>query len=280
VTAPVLLDVSDRVATITLNRPKRRNAADPETLEHLLVALRTVRADNRIRVVVLTGADGAFCAGADLTEDAISQLPPDCNRGQGVRWLLEHGWNAAVANIIDLGKPTIAAVSGVAAGGGVGLALACDIVIAADTASFVQPFVPQLAVIPDVGSTWFLPRLIGVARARALMLLGDPLPASTAAAWGMIWQSVPDEQLAATTTSLAARLADLDPEAAARAKVAIVSSIDNGLHDQLALEARWQAELVDRPAFREGVSAFLEKRRPRFDFTSDTQRRSLNEVDG
>jgi 2-(1,2-epoxy-1,2-dihydrophenyl)acetyl-CoA isomerase len=153
----------------------------------------------------------------------------------------------------------------------VGLALACDIVIAADTASFVQPFVPQLAVVPDVGSSWFLPRLIGVARARALMLLGDPLPASTAAAWGMIWQSVPDEQLAATTTSLAARLADLDPEAAARAKAAIVSSIDNGLHDQLALEARWQADLVDRPAFREGVSAFLEKRRPRFDFTSDTK---------
>jgi 2-(1,2-epoxy-1,2-dihydrophenyl)acetyl-CoA isomerase len=159
----------------------------------------------------------------------------------------------------------------VAAGGGVGLALACDIVIAADSASFVQPFVPQLAVVPDVGSSWFLPRLIGVARARALMLLGDPLPASTAAAWGMIWQSVPDEQLAATTTSLAARLADLDPEAAARAKAAIVSSIDNGLHDQLALEARWQADLVDRPAFREGVSAFLEKRRPRFDFTSDTK---------
>ncbi|HEY2448973.1 MAG TPA: enoyl-CoA hydratase-related protein [Mycobacterium sp.] len=270
-TAPVLLDVSDRVATITLNRPKRRNAADPAMLDHLLVALRTVRADNRVRVVVLTGAGGAFCAGADLTEDAISQLPPDCTRGQGVRWLLEHCWNAAVANIIDLGKPTIAAVAGVAAGGGVGLALACDIVIAADTASFVQPFVPQLAVVPDVGSSWFLPRLIGVARARALMLLGDPLPASTAAAWGMIWQSVPDEQLAATTTSLAARLADLDPEAAARAKAAIVSSIDNGLHDQLALEARWQADLVDRPAFREGVSAFLEKRRPRFDFTSDTK---------
>ena len=264
-TAPVLLDVSDRVATITLNRPQRRNAADPAMLDYVLAALRTVRADNRVRAVVLTGAGGAFCAGADLTEDAMSQLPPNCSPGQGIRWLLEHRWNAAVANIVDLGKPTIAAVTGVAAGGGVGLALACDIVIAADTASFVQPFIPKLAVLPDVGSTWFLPRLVGVARARALMLLGDPLPASTAAAWGMIWQSVPDEQLAATTTSLAARLADLDSEAAARAKAAIVSSIDNGLHDQLALEARWQAELVDRPAFREGVSAFLEKRRPCFE---------------
>lgn len=269
-TAPVLLDVSDRVATITLNRPKRRNAADPAMLEHLLTALRSARADNRVRAVVLTGAGGAFCAGADLTEDAMSQLPPDCSPGQGIRWFLEHGWNAVVANITDLGKPTLAAVTGVAAGGGVGLALACDIVIAADSASFVYPFVPQLAVLPDVGSTWFLPRLIGLAQARALMLLGDPLPAGTAAAWGMIWQSVPDERFAATIISTASRLADLDPEAAARAKAAIVSSIDNGLHDQLALEARWQADLVDRPTCREGVSAFLEKRRPRFDFTSDT----------
>jgi 2-(1,2-epoxy-1,2-dihydrophenyl)acetyl-CoA isomerase len=271
VTVPVLLDVSDRVATITLNRPKRRNAADPEMLEHLLVASRTVRADNRVRAVVLTGAGGAFCAGADLTEDSMSQLPPDCSAGRGVRWFLEHGWNAAVTSIIDLGKPTLAAVTGVAAGGGVGLALACDIVIAADSASFVQPFVPNLAVLPDVGSTWFLPRLIGLAQARALMLLGDALPASTAAAWGMIWQSVPDERFAATITSTAARLADLDPEAARRAKKAIISSTDNGLHDQLALEARWQADLVDRPAFREGVSAFLEKRPPRFDPGSDTQ---------
>ncbi len=262
----VRYEVTDRIATITLNRPHRKNAGDPAMLEHLLAALRRARAARDVRAVILTGSGDAFCAGADLTPAGMAQLPQDRSPGQGVRWFLEYGWNAVVSNIVALGKPTVAAVGGVAAGGGVGLALACDIVVAAESATFIQPFVPQLAALPDVGSTWFVPRLVGPARARALMLLGEPLAAATAAQWGLIWRAVPDAELTAATRGIATRLAALDAEAARQLNAALTVSDINGLFTQLALEARWQGELVDRPACAEGVTAFLEKRAP--DFTT------------
>jgi 2-(1,2-epoxy-1,2-dihydrophenyl)acetyl-CoA isomerase len=148
--------------------------------------------------------------------------------------------------------------------------LACDVVIAAESASFTVVFGPKLAIIPDAGCTWFLSRLVGRARARALSLLGDPLPATTAAEWGLIWRAVPDQELPQTAREIAGRLAAMDALAAARINETLDAALHQGLHDQLALEARVQRELINRPGFAEGIAAFVEKRSPRFDAVLET----------
>lgn len=247
---------------MTLNRPEQLNALDAELLETLSLTLRRAKADEDVRVVVITGAGRGFCAGADLSIEnmpATEQLP---NLGAMVQYQMETVWNPLVTTLANLGKPTIAAVNGLAVGAGVGIALACDMVIAAETASFAIVFGPQLAIIPDAGCTWQLTRLLGPARARGLAYLGDPLPARTAADWGLIWQAVPDAELRCTTTTLAGRLASIDPLAANRIRFALDQAIDNDLDAQLALEARIQGELTNRRPFLEGAMRVAKKPLP------------------
>ncbi len=258
----VLYDVAGHVATVTLNRPDVLNAGNRELLAGIQEAVELALGDDDVRSVVLTGAGRGFCAGADLA--AGPWWPEGLTVGEGVGWILEHWWNPTAMMIRNSAKPTVAAVNGVAAGGGVGLALACDVVVAAESASFVQVFGPQLAVVPDVGSTWHLPRLVGLARARALAMLGDPLDAVTAAEWGLVWECVPDAELSGRARALASRLGALDPAVAAAIPRVLAEGLGASLADQLAREAEVNTELGNGPGFAEGVTAFLERRPPRF----------------
>src|SRR5438477_7960846 len=183
---------------ITLNRPERLNALTVEMAAALAAALDDAVADKTCRAILLTGAGRGFCAGQDLTE-IIGASPADLDR------LLAH-YHPLILKIRTLPIPVVCAVNGVAAGAGANLALACDIVLAGEGASFVQAFA-RIGLIPDCGGTWFLPRLVGMARARALAMLAEPLPAATAAEWGMIWRAFPDDQLMTKAQALAARLA-------------------------------------------------------------------------
>src|SRR4051794_9868699 len=194
----ILVDTHPGYRQITLNRPDRLNAPQPEMADAIIAALDDAQADEACRAVLLTGAGRGFCAGQDLT--AIAGADPD-----DIADLLD-AYHPVIEKIRELPLPVVAAVNGVAAGAGCNLALACDIVIAAQSASFVQAFA-RIGLVPDCGGTWFLPRLVGTARARALMMLADPVPAATAAEWGMIWRGVEDDRLTAEAHALAAPLA-------------------------------------------------------------------------
>lgn len=252
---PVIIDRHRGYHCLTLNRPERLNALTVEMAEALAHALDAADADPNCRAVLLTGAGRGFCAGQDLTEIAGK---PALEVGN----LLDH-YNPLIRGIRALRLPVVCAVNGVAAGAGANLALACDIVLAGRSASFVQAFA-RIGLIPDVGGTWILPRLVGPARARALAMLAEPLPAETAAAWGMIWQVVDDERLQTEAHALAARLGNGPSVSFALMKQALDAAEHNDLAAQLQLEARMQIEAADTPDFREGVAAFLAKRPPAF----------------
>jgi 2-(1,2-epoxy-1,2-dihydrophenyl)acetyl-CoA isomerase len=207
---------------------------------------------------MLTGAGRAFCSGQDLRE-RISADGKTTVLGSA----LETYYNPLVRKLRALPFPVVAAVNGVAAGAGANIALACDVVLAARSASFVQAFA-KIGLVPDCGGTWLLPRLIGEARARALSMLADPVPAETAAAWGMIWRAVPDEALMAEAEALAARLAAGPTAALGLIKQALDESAINELEDQLDLEAELQEEAAESPDYAEGLRAFLAKRPPVF----------------
>jgi 2-(1,2-epoxy-1,2-dihydrophenyl)acetyl-CoA isomerase len=240
---------------ITLNRPERLNALTVEMAAALHAALDEAEADRSCRALLLTGAGRGFCAGQDLNE-IVGAAPSDLTR------LLEH-YHPLILKIRALPIPVVCAVNGVAAGAGANLALACDIVLAARSASFVQAFA-RIGLIPDCGGTWFLPRLIGTARARALAMLAEPLPAGTAAEWGLIWRMVEDEKLADEAEALAVRLASQASTALALTKRALDASGNNTLDRQLDLEGELQLEAGKSPDHAEGVRAFLEKRAPVF----------------
>ena len=251
-TDPVLYAVADSVATITLNRPEVRNGLDAAVRRALLAAVG--RAAGEARVLVLTGAGSSFCSGQDLSED----IAADVERA------LRDEYEPLLLALADCPIPTIAAVNGAAAGAGANLALACDVVIAASSAVFVQAFA-RIGLIPDAGGTWWLPRHVGFARAMGAALFAEPVTARDAADWGMIWQAVPDDAFAATVAARARQLAD-GPTAGHRLiKQALRASLGNALPDQLALEARLQAEAAATADFREGVAAFLAKRPPRYE---------------
>jgi 2-(1,2-epoxy-1,2-dihydrophenyl)acetyl-CoA isomerase len=252
---PILVEHRPHYRLITLNRPEQLNALTVEMAEALIAALEAAETDEGCRAVLLTGAGRGFCAGQDLT--AITDLDPE-----EIGDLLDH-YNPLVVKLRDLPLPVVCAVNGVAAGAGANLALACDIVLAARSASFVQAFA-RIGLVPDCGGTWLLPRLVGVARARALAMLAEPLPAATAAEWGMIWQAVDDERLMAEAHALAARLAQGPTAALALIKQALDESADNDLDEQLDLERDLQREAGRTEDYREGVAAFLEKRKPAF----------------
>ncbi len=243
------------IARITLNRPDKLNSFNVAMHHELRGALDTL-VDTR--VVILTGAGRAFCAGQDLNERAVaSDHPVDL----GVT--VETCWNPLIRRLRDLPQPIIARVNGVAAGAGANVALACDMVVAAKSAKFIQSFTPS-GLIPDSGGTWVLPRLVGQARALGLALTGEPLPAEKAAEWGLIWKAVDDDALDAEVDALATRLASLPPLGLAETKKMIRSTWSRTLDQELQEERNEMRRLGFTADYREGVAAFLEKRTPTF----------------
>jgi 2-(1,2-epoxy-1,2-dihydrophenyl)acetyl-CoA isomerase len=240
---------------ITLNRPERLNALTVEMAGALMAALDAAEADPNCRALLLTGAGRGFCAGQDLT--AIADARP-----ADVGALLEQ-YNPLIRKLRALPIPVVCAVNGVAAGAGANLALACDIVLAARSAAFVQAFA-KIGLVPDCGGTWFLPRLVGAARARALAMLAEPLPAETAAEWGLIWRALADEELIPEAEALAARLATQATTALALTKHALDIAETNSLDAQLDLERDLQVAAAATPDYAEGLRAFLAKRPPAF----------------
>jgi 2-(1,2-epoxy-1,2-dihydrophenyl)acetyl-CoA isomerase len=257
--APVRVDRGQGFWTITLNRPDKLNAFNEAMHAGLRDALESAATDPACRALILTGAGRAFCAGQDLDERMVPEggTPPDLGA------TLEAGYNPLVRRLRALPIPIVAAVNGVAAGAGANVALACDIVLAARSAKFIQAFA-RIGLIPDSGGTWFLPRLVGSARARALALLAEPVTAGQAEAWGMIWRSVEDARLMDEATALALRLAKGPTIGLGLIKEALDASSGNALEAQLDLECRLQREAGRTPDYAEGVRAFTEKRAPRF----------------
>ncbi|MFN7163438.1 MAG: enoyl-CoA hydratase-related protein [Hyphomonas sp.] len=259
--APILQASSNGVLTITLNRPDALNALNRALMEQFRTALAVAAADPSVRTLIITGAGRGFCAGADLVEQADA---PPVSRGQGISDGMTSHFNPLARDLAAFPKPIIAAVNGVAAGGGAGLALACDIVVAARSATFIQVFAPQLGLVPDMGCSWHLPRLVGAARAKGLALLGDKLPAGKAADWGLIWEAVDDQALMPRAAEIAATLAAGPTLGLVRTREVLAAAFDNDLAAQLDLERRTQFELGNSDDFAEGVRAFIQKRRPEF----------------
>jgi len=259
----ILVETKDGVATLTLNRPQSLNSLNKGLIDDIRGALRTTAKDDGVKVLVVTGAGRGFCAGADLANagfnDGVQRTV-----GEGISHSMEIGYNPLVRDLAGFPKPVVVAVNGVAAGGGVGLALCGDIVIAARSSYFVQVFGPKLGLVPDMGCTWLFPQLLGRARSRALALLGDKLPAEKAAEWGLIWAAVADQDLMTEALILAQRLAKGPTKAFGAIKRVLDEASFNTLDQQLELERRVQHGLGDTDDFREGVTAFLTKREPQF----------------
>jgi 2-(1,2-epoxy-1,2-dihydrophenyl)acetyl-CoA isomerase len=253
---PVLLEaLNEGVLTLTLNRPDRMNAFNVALHEALALAVRRAATDAECRVVLLTGAGKGFSAGQDLSDRAVAPSSGRPDLGES----LEKRYNPLVRALRALPKPIVCAVNGAAAGAGANIALACDIVIAAKSARFLQAFA-RIGLVPDSGGTWTLPRLVGEARARALMMLADPVGAEQAEAWGMIYRAVDDDQLMGVAHEIAMRLAAGPTHAYGLMKRAFLASASNSLDAQLDLERDLQREAGAADEYIEGVSAFLEKR--------------------
>lgn len=238
------------VQVLTLNRPDRLNAFTKPLLSVLMAALADAEADQDCRAVLLHGAGRAFCAGQDLT-----MVEPGADLGDS----LDRSFNPLIRRLRAMRLPVVCAVHGVAAGAGANLALACDIVLAGASARFIQSFI-RIGLIPDAGGTWTLPRLTGDARARGMAMLGEPVSAAQAEAWGLIWRALPDDELLPEAELLAAHLATQPTVALALAKQALNASASHSLDQQLDLERDLQRQAGHTPDFQEGVAAFLEKR--------------------
>jgi 2-(1,2-epoxy-1,2-dihydrophenyl)acetyl-CoA isomerase len=264
--SPIMYAVDDGVARITLNRPTSLNALTPPLMRGLCNALAEVRADRGVRVLVLTGAGRGFCAGADLGDvargDTGGATPADAGGNTGDLY------NDALRAIADCPVPTVARINGAAAGGGFGLALACDISIAAASAFFVATFGPRLGIVPDLGATWNIPLRAGRARALGITLLGERITAAQAVEWGLIWGCVADDALDAEVSRVAGVLKRSSPAAATRTRSAIDAAFRQDFSSQLDLEMRHQAVLIPRN-MRKGAQAFLERREPTFDGERD-----------
>ena len=253
----IMVEVSDGIAMVTINRPDKLNALSAQSLAELSNAMDRVRDDEAARVLLLTGAGRAFCSGADLGAVHAGDGPIDMGAG------LETGFNPLLEKLRRLPVPLVTAINGGAAGGGCGYALAGDIVIAARSAYFLQPFA-NIGLVPDVGSTWLLPRLAGRARATAMMMLGERVPAEQALEWGMIYQVVDDADLMATARAFAARLAAGPTVAYGLMRQAITDGLASTLTETLARERRDQFVAGRTADHAEGVAAFLGKRKPVF----------------
>jgi 2-(1,2-epoxy-1,2-dihydrophenyl)acetyl-CoA isomerase len=254
----ILFDVQGGIARLTLNRPDKLNSFNTSMHTEVRDALSRL-AKEGARVLVLSGAGRGFCAGQDLGDRAVAPSGARVDLGESI----ERNYKPLILALRDLPMPVIAAVNGVAAGAGANIALACDLVIAAKSASFVQAFC-RLGLVPDSGGTWFLPRLVGNARALGLAMLGDKLTAEQAAQWGLIWRCVEDAELTGVVDQLATRLAAAPTLGLARTKQAIHASWSRTLDQQLDVERDFQRELGYSADFVEGVAAFTQKRDPKF----------------
>jgi 2-(1,2-epoxy-1,2-dihydrophenyl)acetyl-CoA isomerase len=254
---PLLVSLDAGVLRLTLNRPDTLNAFTTAMHAGLAAAMTRAEAEAAVRCVLITGAGRGFCAGQDLSERDMSATDIDMGAGLDTRY------NPLVRRMRALRKPIVCAVNGVAAGAGANFALACDIVIAARSASFIQAFV-KIGLVPDCGGSYFLPRLAGTQRAMALAMTGDRLSAEDAERWGLIWKCVDDAQLKAESEKLAQQLASGPTRSLGLIKQAIYDSANNDLSAQLDLERDLQREVGKGKDYREGVKAFLEKRKPQF----------------
>ena len=257
----ILFTVEAGVARLTLNRPDKLNSFTGEMHAELRDALDCVQEDKSVRVLVLTGAGRAFCAGQDLADPDMARTPsggmPDIGN------VVEKNYKPLVLRLQNLRVPTIAAVNGIAAGAGASVALACDLVVASKSASFLQAF-SKIGLVPDTGGTWFLPQRVGMARAMGLALLADKLPAEKAADWGLIWAAYDDAEFAAKVDAMAAQLAAMPTKALVRTRQAMHAAPGHTLEQQLSFEGGFMRELGWSPDYAEGVAAFMEKRAPKF----------------
>lgn len=260
--SPILQDFSDGILTLTLNLPHKLNPIAKDLQFALRDALARVAEDRGVRAVLLTGAGKAFCVGADLS--ALREPEAGSTLGDETAGWMQSLSNPLIATLRSLPVPVVCAVNGPAAGAGVGIALACDLVLAGRSAYFYLPFLPKLGIVPDLGCTWFLPRLVGPARAMGLALLDDKLSAEHAAQWGLIWACIDDDQLLPEARQFAQRLAHLPAHAVLEARHAFEHAGRHTLPEQLHYESERQRDLINRPDFAEGVSAFMAKRPPVF----------------
>lgn len=255
----IQVDVTDGIATLTLKRPDRLNSFTVAMHGEVRSALDTIAADRSIRCFVLTGAGRGFCAGQDLSDRTVA---PDAE-GVDLGASIDNYYKPMLQRLRALPMPTVAAVNGVAAGAGANIPFACDLVYAAQSASFIQSF-SKLGLVPDCGGTWWLPRLIGPARAMGLTLLGEKLTAIQAAEWGLIWRCVADDQLMPTVKAVALQLAAGPTRGYVRTRQAIDAAMLLPFDGALDLERDYQRELGRSADYREGISAFIEKRAARF----------------
>ena len=255
----IAFTIDKGVARLVLNRPAALNSFTAAMHAEVREALTCAADDPQVRAVLLTGAGRGFCAGQDLNDRSVSagDAPPDLG------YSVEKYYNPLIRLLTGMEKPVICAVNGVAAGAGANIALACDIVIAARSASFIESFA-KLGLIPDSGGTWILPRLVGMARAKGLAMLGPKVSAERALAWGMIWQVVEDDELQATALELAETMATQPTRGFAFTKQAFAASAANTLDQQLELEKELMRAAGKTADYREGVAAFLEKRPPQY----------------
>lgn len=269
----VLLDVADRVATATLNRPDSLNSMTSELMDDLREAIeRADQPSSGARVLVITGAGRGFCSGADLTAVGPGSNPTDAGSaddvvaaaGMAAIEAMNRHFNPTLRAIKNCRLPTLARLNGVAAGGGIGLALACDITIAASSAYFVATFGPRLGIVPDLGTTWSLPQRVGRARALGMAMLGDRIDAQRAADWGLIWQAVDDDRLDDAVAAATDVLKRSSADAVTATRSAIETAAERSFSEQLDLERDYQSVLIPKN-MSEGARAFLENREPDFD---------------
>jgi 2-(1,2-epoxy-1,2-dihydrophenyl)acetyl-CoA isomerase len=255
----VRLDVADGVATLTLNRPERLNSFTTAMHGEVRVAIDEAAGDAAVRCLVLTGAGRGFCAGQDLSDRAVAPGDGPVDLGASI----ENYYKPLLMRLRGLDMPTICAVNGVAAGAGANIPFACDLVFAARSASFIQSF-SKIGLVPDCGGTWWLPRLVGPARAMGLAMLGDKLSAAQAEEWGLIWRCVDDAELMSTVQAVARQLAAGPTRGYVRTRQAMEAAMQLPLSAALDVERNYQRELGASADYREGVAAFIEKRAPRF----------------
>lgn len=253
----ILKNIKNKVATLTLNRPEVFNSFNREMALLLQDELDACEKNPEVRAIVLTGSGKAFCAGQDLKEVTSPELNP------GFKKILEEHYNPIISRIRKIEKPIIGAINGVAAGAGANIALACDVVVASENASFIQAF-SKIGLVPDSAGTFFLPRLIGFQKASALMMLGDKVSAVEAEKLGMVYKVVTPENFKEEVNNIASILANMPTKALGLTKRLLNNSMQNSLEEQLNLESKLQIESAQSEDYAEGVDAFINKRKPNF----------------
>lgn len=252
----IKFEIIEGVGKITLDRPEKYHSFIREMALQLQETLEQCRENDNVRAIMITATGKAFCAGQDLTEAIDPSIP-------SISTIIQEHYNPIIRKIRSIDKPIVAAVNGVAAGAGASIALACDIIVATESASFVQAF-SKIGLIPDSGATFFLPRLVGMQKATALMMSGEPILAKDAETMGMIYKTYSDEKFELESWNLVSKLSKMPTKGLGLTKKLLNASINNDLEDQLTMEDKCQVTAANTADFKEGVQAFLEKRKPKF----------------